>query len=63
MLHGALPDPHPPATAPKHAPMHPWQVQGGAGRVVVVSSSAHGFGKVVLEDLNFEKRRYGAWAR
>ena len=30
--------------------------------MVVVSSSTHGFGKIVLDDLNFEKRRYGAWA-
>jgi len=30
-------------------------------RVVAVSSSAHQFGKIGLEDLNYEKRRYSSW--
>jgi NAD(P)-dependent dehydrogenase (short-subunit alcohol dehydrogenase family) len=31
-------------------------------RVVVLSSTAQNFGKIVLEDLNWEKRSYGAFA-
>lgn len=34
------------------------QVDPQEGRVVTVSSIAHRFGRVVLDDLNFEKRRY-----
>lgn len=30
--------------------------------MVVLSSSAHGFGRIHLEDLNCERRWYGAWA-
>lgn len=30
--------------------------------MVVLSSSAHGFGRIHLEDLNCERRWYSAWA-
>ncbi|PRW56818.1 short-chain dehydrogenase reductase SDR [Chlorella sorokiniana] len=36
--------------------------QGTPGRVVVLSSSAHGFGRIHIDDLNCERRWYGAWA-
>jgi NAD(P)-dependent dehydrogenase (short-subunit alcohol dehydrogenase family) len=32
------------------------------GRVVTVSSSAHRMGRIVLDDLNWERRRYHPWA-
>ena len=32
------------------------------GRVVTVSSSAHRVGRIVFEDLNWERRRYRRWA-
>ena len=31
------------------------------GRVVTVSSSAHRYGRIVFDDLNWERRRYRAW--
>jgi NAD(P)-dependent dehydrogenase (short-subunit alcohol dehydrogenase family) len=31
-------------------------------RVVTVSSGAHRSGRIVIEDLNWERRRYRAWA-
>lgn len=35
--------------------------QGTPTRIVAVSSSAHGFGRINLADLNYERRRYRAW--
>ena len=32
------------------------------GRVVTVSSGAHRMGRIVIDDLNWERRRYQAWA-
>jgi NAD(P)-dependent dehydrogenase (short-subunit alcohol dehydrogenase family) len=32
------------------------------GRVVTVSSSAHKLGRIALDDLNWERRRYRRWA-
>lgn len=53
----SAPGPYPFMRAP------PPPVQGRPGRVVVVSSSAHGFGKIAIDDLNFERRWYGqGWA-
>ena len=32
------------------------------GRVVTVSSGAHRMGRIVIDDFNWERRRYRAWA-
>ncbi|KAG2498411.1 hypothetical protein HYH03_003670 [Edaphochlamys debaryana] len=37
------------------------KAHGGPARVVSVASSAHSFGTNVLDDLNWEKRKYGPW--
>ena len=34
---------------------------GSEARIVVVSSLAHTFGKIDIEDLNYEKRGYSSW--
>ena len=36
-------------------------MQGSPGRIVVVSSEAHKFGSIDLEDLNWKQRKYNAW--
>lgn len=33
------------------------------GRVVAVASTAHKMGKLDVEDLNWERRKYAAWGR
>lgn len=38
-------------------------LQGTPVRVVAVASKAHTFGKIDLEDLNWEKRGYNRWLR
>lgn len=37
--------------------------QGGPGRIVAVASTAHKMGKLDVEDLNWERRKYSAWGR
>lgn len=60
-----------PSSSARHQPTHTLHstpilpfpcTQGTPGRVVVLSSSAHGFGRIHIEDLNCERRWYGAWA-
>lgn len=60
-----------PSSGARHQPTHTFHstpllpfpcTQGTPGRVVVLSSSAHGFGRIHIEDLNCERRWYGAWA-
>lgn len=71
--HGLPPPPHPPPT-PSHPthhpqpPQHTYQrpplpVQGSAARVVAVSSMAHKMGKMDLDDLSYERRKYSSWGR
>ncbi|KAI7837673.1 hypothetical protein COHA_008534 [Chlorella ohadii] len=37
------------------------KASGGPGRIVAVASTAHKMGKLSLEDLNWERRKYSAW--
>lgn len=37
------------------------RTQGHPARIVIVSSLSHKWGKIVLDDLNFENRRYNPW--
>ncbi|PRW05915.1 retinol dehydrogenase 12-like [Chlorella sorokiniana] len=37
------------------------KASGGPGRIVAVSSTAHTMGKLDVEDLNWERRKYSAW--